>query len=145
MRPRRVKNVHRPARLQRVGAEHHHPLAGKRPIELVLRRTQVFRGRRSATTRYYLHVSNGIDTIGDEDGIVLAGPGEAMPQARVIAAEPAPDAEYRMGYVLYVLDESGNLVCSVPIVPELWGGVRRVGCSPAGRSAPPHLGSSILR
>ena len=69
--------------------------------------------------QYFFHVSNGIDTIRDEEGMALAGPGEAMLQARVIAAELTQDAEYRRGYTLYVLDRGGSLVCSVPIVPEV--------------------------
>lgn len=69
--------------------------------------------------RYFFHVSNGIDSIRDEEGMTLSGAGEAMLQARVIAAELTQDAEYRRGYTLYVLDEAGTLVCSVPIMPRV--------------------------
>ena len=66
--------------------------------------------------RYFFRVTDGSNTIEDEEGTVLSGPEAAMMQAQIIAAELAQDGRYYEAYVVCAIDEQGKEVGRMPIV-----------------------------
>jgi len=64
--------------------------------------------------RYFFHISNGDDTVRDDEGMVLSSIGEAMFQIAVIAAELAQEAAFA-GYTVYVSDEQGNEISRIQV------------------------------
>jgi hypothetical protein len=69
--------------------------------------------------RYFFHVSDGSNTINDDEVTLLSGPAVALLQAAIIAAELAQDGGSYNGYVVYVTDEQGNDIGKVPVVIEM--------------------------
>jgi hypothetical protein len=65
--------------------------------------------------RYFLHVMHDSSALEDEEGTLLSGPGAAMSQAALVAAELAQDGRSYQGYVVRVIDEQGKEVGAVPI------------------------------
>jgi hypothetical protein len=66
--------------------------------------------------RYFFHVSDGSNTIYDENGSFLSGPEVTLLQAAIIAAELAQDGDSYKGYVVHVTDERGKEIGQVPVI-----------------------------
>jgi len=70
-------------------------------------------------TRYFFHLTNGTQTLGDAEGLELAGDAAAREEARLFANDLATGKLMTernwSGWVVTIADEKGRPVDSVPI------------------------------
>ena len=67
--------------------------------------------------RFFFHVRDGSSALDDSEGELLPGPAAAATRAEQIARELAADGDSYRGYLVIVLDESGNEVARCAIEP----------------------------
>jgi len=70
-------------------------------------------------TRYFFHLTNGTQTLGDAEGLELAGDAAAREEARLFANDLATGKLMTerswSGWMVTIADEKGRPVDSVPI------------------------------
>src|SRR5688572_8830884 len=75
---------------------------------------------RSIMPRYFFPATDGRREVGDDGGLVLAGPEAARREARAIAAElvgteDEQDAHAWRGWRILVLDDAGDMISEVSL------------------------------